>query len=248
MNSRKLRTGEKLWMDRAFENEIIGLTQQAKQAFDKMVFRDALKFSFFDFATARDSYRHLAAQQGMHHESVWMWIETQVVILSPMAPHITENIWTNRLKKPTLVVNQPWPTFPDREYDHVLHRELECLFSSVEEFRKMKEKTVLASKKQMKGKSVSAPILSSSSLTSAVIYVAKDYLPWQQTVLKLLQAIPLDETQRAPLDAGFMMIIKSHPELASLDKKLTKEVLPFASFRMKVKIFHDTFYLKNVAG
>lgn len=229
--SGSLRKGEKLWMDLAFENEIINLSQQAKFAFDKMMFRDSLKYGFFDFATARDLYRNLAGPEGMHQDSIMIWIETQSIILSPIAPHVSEYIWSIRLKKPTLIINQSWPIF-DNEYDHILHREFELLFNSIEDFRKVKEKTVASLKKhQVQNIDIST--------YDAIIYVGKDYLPWQQTVLKILQTIPLDESKHAPLDTNFMSVVKSHPDLSQIDKKLIKDVMSFASFRMKV---YMTFY------
>lgn len=228
----QLRSGEKLWMDCAFENEVVRLARETKQAFDRLVYRDALKFGFFDFATARDLYRNLSGAEGMHKNSIMKWIETQAVILSPIAPHLAEHIWTVKLKKPSLVVNQPWPEI-ETNYEPVLHREFELLFSSLEDFRKVKEKTVTSLKKQ-KG-ATAETTTAAASPDSSVIYIAKDYLPWQQTVLKILQGVPLDENKHAPLDPGFMTLVKSHPDLQQLDKKLAKEVMSFASFRMRVR-------------
>eukprot|EP00921_Rhytidocystis_pertsovi_P014052 GHVQ01022884.1.p1 GENE.GHVQ01022884.1~~GHVQ01022884.1.p1 ORF type:complete len:287 (+),score=52.05 GHVQ01022884.1:455-1315(+) len=37
--------------------------------------------------------------------------ETQLLILSPIAPHICEYIWTKILQHPTTIVNQRWPSF-----------------------------------------------------------------------------------------------------------------------------------------
>lgn len=244
--SSSLRVDEKDWMDRAFDNEIIGLANHTKNAFDRIAYRDALKFGFFDFATIRDLYRNICGPRGMHKSCITRWIETQAVILSPLAPHIAEYIWTVRLNKPTLVVEQPWPVFED-VYDLVLHREFECLFNSLEDFRRVKEKTVSSSKKQ-KAKNVSATDSTTAPYNSAVIYVAKDYLPWQQTVLKALQTVPLNESQRAPVDPGFMNVIKSCPELSELDKKLTKDVMSFASFRMKVLIISTKILMIKFNG
>lgn len=212
----------KTWADRAFENELIDLVHQARAAYDRMAFRDALKACFFDFGTARDQYRNLCGTQNMRADAVDLWIETQAVILCPIAPHITESIWSLKLKKKGLVIDQPWPTFADRPYDSLLYRELETLFDSLEEFRRAKDKG-----KPGSGKGAAIG-------DAAVIYVARDYLPWQQVVLRLLQRIPLDETGRAPQGPGFMSQIKSHPDILGLDKKLIKDAMSFASFRMKV--------------
>lgn len=74
------------------------------------------------------------------------------------------------------------------------------------------------------------------ALDSAVIYIAKDYLEWQQIVLQILQSIPLDESNKLPLNSDFMDVVKSNSNVAKFDKKLMKDVMSFASFRMRVRI------------
>jgi len=67
--------------------------------------------------------------------------------------------------------------------------------------------------------------------THAVIHVAKEYLPHQQTALKVLASVPLGDGN-VPLDKDFMRALKAHPEIEALPKQFQKLVMGFASFVM----------------
>lgn len=65
------------------------------------MFKLALKTGFYDFTAARDSYREntKAAGIGMHRELVQRYIELQALMLCPIAPHWSEFIWLEVMKK-----------------------------------------------------------------------------------------------------------------------------------------------------
>lgn len=65
--------------------------------------------------------------------------------------------------------------------------------------------------------------------------MARDYLGWQQTVLRVLQAVQLDESGRLPLSPDYMEAVKAALEAAAFDRRLLKDALSFASFRMRVR-------------
>ncbi len=44
------------------------------------------------FQASRDKYRELE-MQGMHRDLVFQFIESQILILSPICPHLCEHIW-----------------------------------------------------------------------------------------------------------------------------------------------------------
>ena len=64
-------------------------------------FKLALKSGLYDFTSARDSYREaaIAAGVGMHKVVVHRYIELQALMLAPIAPHWSEYIWLEVLKK-----------------------------------------------------------------------------------------------------------------------------------------------------
>lgn len=66
-----------------------------------MNFKAALKSGFYDFMSARDSYRvaTAAAGLGMHQDSVRYYAETQALMVCVIAPHWAEFIWREVLLK-----------------------------------------------------------------------------------------------------------------------------------------------------
>lgn len=61
----------------------------------------ALKSALYDFTSARDFYREVAtgAGVGMHRDLVLRYIEIQALLLAPIAPHWSEHVWLEVLKK-----------------------------------------------------------------------------------------------------------------------------------------------------
>jgi leucyl-tRNA synthetase len=55
----------------------------------------------YDFVSARDAYREAATSAGigMHRDVVLRYVELQALMMSPIAPHWSEYIWLEILKK-----------------------------------------------------------------------------------------------------------------------------------------------------
>ena len=51
-----------------------------------MNFKDALKYGFFEMQNARDRYRDITADIGMHAHLVKYWIRTACLLVTPVAP------------------------------------------------------------------------------------------------------------------------------------------------------------------
>jgi leucyl-tRNA synthetase len=66
-----------------------------------MLYKNALKAAYYDLTSVRDTYRlaTLAAGIGMHHDSVLKYVEYQAILLAPIAPHWSDYIWQEVLKK-----------------------------------------------------------------------------------------------------------------------------------------------------
>lgn len=236
VKSRSFRTDSKNWIDNVFENEIVNLAEQARQSYEKLQYREALKSGFFDFGSLRDQYRNFCGSDGMHEQSIMRWIEVQTVILAPIAPHICEFIWSVRLEKPDILTSSGtsrWEAVLKLmpAFDALLHRKFLTLTGSLEEFRRVKEKSCAA---EASAKKKTTEASTRPPLNAAVIYVAKEYLPWQQIVLKLLQTVPLTPDGRQPLDNHYVHLVRNDPEIKCMDKKTAKHVMPFACYRMKV--------------
>lgn len=132
-----LRTGDnKTLADSFFINELLGMSLQAKKAYQQLQYRVALKNVFFELQIRRDQYRHLCGDAKMHSDCVEAFIKAQSVLLHPIAPHVCEHIWLNVLGKQNLLLDEPFPTFDGAQFDLKLHRQFNVLLSSVEDFRK----------------------------------------------------------------------------------------------------------------
>lgn len=61
--------------------------------YSKMLYKEALKTGFFEFQAARDKYLQLSAIDGINWTLIMRYIELQIIILSPICPHICEYAW-----------------------------------------------------------------------------------------------------------------------------------------------------------
>ena len=66
--------------------------------YTNMMYKEALRTGFFEFQSIRDKYRELCLGP-MHAGLVFKFIENQLILLSPICPHVCEYIWTNVLEK-----------------------------------------------------------------------------------------------------------------------------------------------------
>jgi leucyl-tRNA synthetase len=56
-------------------------------------YKDAMKYGFYELQSARDWYREVTADIGMHADLVRYWITVAAILASPIAPHFAEHIW-----------------------------------------------------------------------------------------------------------------------------------------------------------
>ena len=86
------------FFDLAFENEMNSLIAQTIAHYDATNYKSALKTGLFDYQNARSWYRDVTGVD-MHRDLVIRFIETQALMLAPVAPHWSEYIWRDVLKK-----------------------------------------------------------------------------------------------------------------------------------------------------
>eukprot|EP01056_Protomagalhaensia_sp_Gyna25_P000525 Protomagalhaensia_sp_Gyna_25__524@NODE_1246_length_2026_cov_34_518369_g927_i1_p1_GENE_NODE_1246_length_2026_cov_34_518369_g927_i1NODE_1246_length_2026_cov_34_518369_g927_i1_p1_ORF_typecomplete_len468_score105_71tRNAsynt_1g/PF09334_11/1_2e17tRNAsynt_1/PF00133_22/5_7e17tRNAsynt_1e/PF01406_19/5_4e13Anticodon_1/PF08264_13/4_2e03Anticodon_1/PF08264_13/4_3e10tRNAsynt_1f/PF01921_18/0_016RBD/PF02196_15/0_3_NODE_1246_length_2026_cov_34_518369_g927_i14721875 len=219
----QLRNGEKSHLDRMIENEMSFLVTQTREDYENMLMRDVLKHGFFEFLTIKDTYRNMLSINEEYHESVILkWVELFCVIISPIACFSTEFIWSCLLKKSNLVVdNQRWPSVDP--VDHVLHRQFQLLLEVAETVRKQLEK----GSKKAKVKP-----------DAAVLFVSKEFQPWQQDVLILMkERIPIDSKTNLPIDPKYIDSIKNDENLKQkIGPSKMKDALAFCSYQIKEEV------------
>uniref|UniRef100_A0A0B7B5B4 Uncharacterized protein n=1 Tax=Arion vulgaris TaxID=1028688 RepID=A0A0B7B5B4_9EUPU len=194
--------------DRVFISEMNKSIAETKTNYEEFLFRAALRTAFFEFQAKRDRYREVETE-GMHRDLVFRFIETQALLLAPICPHLTEYIW-GLLGKEESIMWAPWPVAEPAD-EHLI-RSSQYLTDSSHEFR-LRKKAVL---NPGKGKRVQA------APTHATIWVAKNYPPWQNLVLTVLQKLYQDNNG-FPDNKIISQELISKPEL----KKYTKKLMPF---------------------
>jgi leucyl-tRNA synthetase len=93
-------------------------------------YKDALKYGFYELQSARDWYREVTSDVGMHAHLVKYWICIIAILASTIAPHIAEHIYTIILKSPTSIQLALWPT-PKEPVDHTIIEAITYMWSTV---------------------------------------------------------------------------------------------------------------------
>ncbi|KAI9032188.1 hypothetical protein DFJ74DRAFT_653553 [Hyaloraphidium curvatum] len=186
----KLRTGPYNFNDRVFEAEMNRFAEAAAKAYDGMMYKEALKNGLYEFQAAKDWYRDYNlsvssamsrddAAVGLHKDLVERFIEWQTLLLTPIAPHWSEYIWREVLKKPSTVLDQPLPK--PQPNDESVMAAANYLRSLLGEIRSAE--SLAARKAAKKGGQAEA----TKGPRKGKLYLAKSFPAWQDKVLEELR-------------------------------------------------------------
>lgn len=177
-----LRKGPKdTFHDLVFISEMNLKTKETGEFFEKMVFKEALRSGFFEFQSIRDKYRELCGALGMHVDLVFEFIRRQALLMSPICPHVAEHVWSLLGNKESILLAN-WPVVGD--IDPVKIQASDYFMEAAHSFR-------LALKQSMtvKGGKGAAPKAKILKPTDGVIWVAKEFPPWQSCVLDTMRKL-----------------------------------------------------------
>eukprot|EP00887_Chlorella_sp_A99_P004074 scaffold11.g4074.t1 len=188
------------FLDRVFENEIDIAVHRARAAYDRMLFREALKVAMYDLQNARDVYRFACGPEGPNARLLRRYIEVSTLLMAPITPHTSEHVWGDLLKREGLVVNAGWPAAA--EPDFVLQQAAACLEDAIASFRKSITKAE-APPRAKKGEKPTPP----AKVARGDVYV----------VLGLLARLFDDAARAFPADAlpQVLAAISADPDLAA---------------------------------
>lgn len=182
-NKSKLRSGAKdTFWDRSFENQMNQLVQLTNEAYEKALYKDATKYGFYELQTARDLYREATADVGMHVDLVLRWIRTQALLITPIAPHFAEHVWSKLLGESSSVQTARWPAAGP--VDHSIAEALAYVSGTVKTVR---DAEILLTKKA-KGKNAAPVKYNDRAPKECRMFVAKNFPAWQDKCVSLVQA------------------------------------------------------------
>lgn len=219
----KLRTGILVFADRAFNADMDAVVHNASAAYESLAFRAALKAAYFDLHNARDAYRVLAGEAGLHSLCALRFVDLSARLLAPIAPHFAEHVWGNLLHKPGSVLTSGWPDAG--QPDEILRAASTYLARTVVDWRKAIAKSAAHPK---------AKPLQRMRCASLDAYVATHFSGWRTACLDVLSknynaadnTFGPDGTILAALRSGAL----SH--LAD-DKAVAKVAMPFIRYKQE---------------
>eukprot|EP00924_Labyrinthula_sp_SR-Ha-C_P013443 maker-scaffold_5-snap-gene-2.40-mRNA-1 protein AED:0.33 eAED:0.33 QI:0/0.5/0.33/1/1/1/3/67/575 len=224
------RTSEEYtFYDKTFANSMNYLLEETFDAYENMRFRDVLKFGYFNFQTARDTYRDACSKMGlkMDEQLISTFINRQLVIISPVCKHWAEYIWRKVLGNSGSITRESWPKA--EEVDIVLKRGSEF----VEELIVKSRKGLLdILGKRWKGQEASEPGLEGKSIIMTV-YVSRHFPEWKQWLLDFAKEV-FDTSTQSPKDGALKQLkefCKDHVKLS--EKSMFKKAMQVGAFIIK---------------
>ena len=242
-NRLHLRTGAMdSFYDRAFDNEMNDLIEKTYEQFGQTNYKAALKVGLFDYQTARDFYRDLVSTtNGMHHDLVFKYIRTQVLMLAPIAPHFAEYVFRELLEEAQSVQSTPFPR-ADAQVDKVTSDALEYVRTLSRSIREA-EGNVL---KKKKGKPLEVDVARPAKLT---LFVLLTFPEWQDNYILLVKELYelnlLNDNKKLKERTGKDMK-RAMPFIAVLKQRLAQED-PQTVFNRELT-FDELSVVKSVMG
>jgi len=223
----QLRRGardESLW-DRIFENEINEAIEQAYRAYDQALYKDALKFGFYQLLSARDLYQLATASEGgMHVDLALRFIRVQALLLTPIAPHVAEHLWSSVLGETgTSVQNARFPEV-SAPVDPATSDAATYVRSKVKDIR---DAELTFAKKKAKGKNAAGGF-DPSKPKACKVWVARTFPAWQEDAVAVVRAAwnaaehKVDDAQvkQALVERGLIKDKRYMPFIAQLKKRI----------------------------
>ena len=178
----ELRTGAtNSFQDALFDNDMNTLGHEAIEQYGLTNYKLALKAALYEMTTARDFYREACSAAGikMHKDLVYKYIETQALLMGVIAPHWSEYIWLEVLKKGSTIQVAKFPKLPAVNPSLSAKREYVRNTAS-----NVNSAEGLQLKKKAKGKETSFDPKRPKKLT---IFMTDKFPAWQAKYVELLK-------------------------------------------------------------
>lgn len=151
-NIEKLRKDKYETIDKIFECIIQQQINVAIDHYNNHKFRDVVITMFHMYNTHREKYKiycdHFKIE--MHEKILNMFNMSQIYLINPILPHVTEHIWLNIMKQPNMLYNSS-TTMSNCEYDTYVIKHFDDLLAFIGEIHSnvrtiMKKKKIVINK------------------------------------------------------------------------------------------------------
>ncbi|TFK29069.1 leucine-tRNA ligase [Coprinopsis marcescibilis] len=182
-----LRTGEKNYHDTVFEQEVNDLINITQSHYEATNYKDALKYGFYELQSARDWYREVTSDVGMHGDLVLYWIRTAALVITPLAPHFAEHIWSDILKQPQSIQHALWPK-PTTAVDTTIIEAGQYMRGTIKTIRDAETTLLKMMAKASKGKkNLGEAPFDPKKPKSVRVYVATEFPEWQNISVQVVK-------------------------------------------------------------
>ena len=173
-----------LIFDDAFNAEMDEIIIDTKAAYDNLGFRQALKRGLFDLQICRDYYRDVcnSLKIGMSRDLIVRYAEVQALLITPIAPHFSEFIYRDLLKKDTSIQNALFPepsSTPSADRKRLI-KEIAYIRDVARSIRETEGQLL---KKKKKG-----PVFDAKKPSKLTVYLALQFPEWQAPYIDLISA------------------------------------------------------------
>ena len=131
----------------------------------------------------------------MHSELVLYWIRTSALLVTPIAPHFTEHIWSSLLHEPKSIQLALWPE-PSRPVDKAIVDSGVYMRNTVKMIRDAELNMMKKINKGKRGKDGSDAPFDPKKPKSVRIYVATAFPEWQDACVQAVKDAYVEETDK----------------------------------------------------
>ncbi|KAF8064193.1 hypothetical protein FPV67DRAFT_1584778 [Lyophyllum atratum] len=196
-DEKNLRRGPRIYHDDVFEHEMNELINVTQSHYDATNYKEVVKFGFYEFQSARDWYREVTSDVGMHTDLVQSWIRSAALLIAPIAPHFTEHIYSTILQSPTSIQRALWPT-PNKPVDPTLLEAATYMRGTIKMIRDAEAALLkmLQKAKGKKGTNAKEGAFDPKQPKSVRIYVATAFPEWQDACVQAVKESYAEEADK----------------------------------------------------